>query len=97
MAKRGRNEADAVMEKLEARVMLPPHYEFDYNVTWKTCRHLGCLVRCVYACPGSESDGQWMCCKQCDVMFCEKHRDHAVHGDGINRESDDDEDNEEAE
>lgn len=70
-------------------------YEFAHDVTWKSCKQLGCLVRCVYSDRGGCQEGEWMCCKTCSAMFCEEHRDHAVHSDGINPDSDADLDEDE--
>lgn len=100
MAKRERTaaEVDAEIAEIIARRAAERTYEYDHNVSWKDCKHPGgCNVRCVYAAPGSDNDGEWMCCRTCGAMFCAEHRDHAVHGDGINPDSDAEPDDEEEE
>jgi len=75
----------------------PDTYELDYNVTWKYCKKPGCIIKCVYACPGSDSDGQWMCCTQCGArrMFCSAHRAHEQHANGYDPNSDEEEEDDE--
>lgn len=53
---------------------------YGHDVDWIECGFPGCYVRCVYSDTSYSDNGFLKCQTSWQTIFCDKHRDHKVHG-----------------